>query len=426
MTTQRRPAARRNQSRDLIGRLATQSGPRTTAPMWARPLFTPGEWAVYTALWSYPNDSVIPTYQDLCNRAWVERPTAIAAVTKMNKLGLLEKEASEREEDGGQSSNTYFLIEIPTPALLKNIAEETAKRQKEQDDKRRKRKAANRKYEKTQVGPADGGATEAAPLPERQGGSIEVVPPGVDADITPGGSLEIAPQGVGQERTHETLGVTDVISLEVRPTSSAEPQQQKVPDSPKIEHQEDETSETVMKPRVLPTLTAWEEAVIEECLPLAGRRWDRLSVRKVLGSKRVRDVTERDPELVRRAFLIGAASNKGHSVTVPKRMWHTDWCPHWAQAEKELAAERAGSGGAESESPAPTPVPVHRVMASPSPLQESAREEGPVLSRAEAMALAAAKIAAGKVKAGIAAEPRVSHAARMAQIDLVLQESNGA
>lgn len=383
--------------------------------MWARPLFTAGEWAVYTALWSYPNDSVIPTYQDLCDRAWVERSTAIAAVTKAHNLGLLEKEASEREADGGQSSNTYYLIEVPTPKLIALIAQLTAERQKLQESKRKKRKESNRKYEKPRASGQGGGTILADPLYASQGGSMQMDPPGVDADGPPGGSVRMDPRGVHADSTHETLGVTEVLSLPLGTTSSAtEPQQEKTPDPSTIEYQEDETAESVMKPRVLPTLTEWEEALIAECLPLAGRRWDRLSVRKVLGSQRIREITACDPELVRRAFLIGAANRDG--VTVPKRMWHTDWCPHWREAERQLDAERNPRPASRSVSAA-SAIPQPRVLAKPSSLQEDpVVPGGPALDTGEA-ARAYARAVAKRTPAEPAA-PRFLD--RMAAIDQVL------
>ena len=169
---------KRNPSRDLAGRLRTQAGPRTTAPMWPRPFFTPGEWAVYTALWSYPNDSVFPTHQDLADRAWVERGTAADAVAKMDREGLLEREASERD-DGSQSSNTYYLVEVPSAAQLAKLEDLRTARAAEQEAKRRKRKAANRRYEKQQLSPrAAGGYGEESTPVRKARGTAQAVPRG--------------------------------------------------------------------------------------------------------------------------------------------------------------------------------------------------------------------------------------------------------
>lgn len=190
------------------------------------------------------------------------------------------------------------------------------------------------------------------------------------------------------KKSVEPLGVTKVLEVDLGATTSStldEPEdpQEKNRISSDDQHQEiDETPESVMKPRVLPTPTPFEEQLIEECLPLAGRRWSRLQLVKILGSLRVREITARDPELVRRAFLIGAACRQG--VTVPMRMWHTDWCPHWSAAERELAAERSvEAGGVDAEAAPAKPV---LVVAQPSRLQERPQPEGPAMSRQQALA----------------------------------------
>jgi ADP-ribose pyrophosphatase YjhB (NUDIX family) len=422
-------APRRNKSRDLVGRLATQSGPRTSAPMWPRPYFTPGEWAVYTSLWSYPNDSVFPTHQDLADRAWVERGTAADAVAKMDKLGLLERDPGERE-DGSTSSNTYFLVEIPTAEHLKALEAKKVERAAEQEAKRKKRKAANRKYEKPQASRSAGDAEgryghEGTPVRATRGGTATEVPPGYGDGSTPGGTVQAVP-GSGEGRTQESLGLSVGSSLDLGVTPSLlNTEEKKDQLSPETENQEieeaEETAASVKRPVVLPTLTDWEKDLLEECLRVASSQWDRLSVRKVLGSRKIREITARDPELVRRAFLVGAENRD--AVNLPIRMWHVAECPHWHAAERALADERAPkASGADAEA-APEP----RVVAAPSRSQESPeRTEIQFGSAAEARAYAAAQIAAGGSKFAASAPAPRSHRETMAMLDQVIVGEAGA
>lgn len=107
---------------------------------------------------------------------------------------------------------------------------------------------------------------------------------------------------------------------------------------------EAETKDSVMRPKVLPQLTEWEQALVDECVPLGGPSWDKLSVRKVVGSRRIREVSAKSPELVRRAFLLGATNRRG--VTIPIRLWFTEGCPHWREAERQLSAADVAATGA--------------------------------------------------------------------------------
>ena len=327
--------------------------------MWVRPLLTPGQWGVYTALWSYPTDSVFPTHQDLANRAWCERGTAADAVKVFDDLGLLKRDPDERE-DGGQSANTYYLIEVPTAAHIKLLKEKAAEREVVQRAKQKKRKATNRKYEKPQATKA-----EETDL----GGTVGNVPPGYDQDDTPGGTAQNEPQGSGGERTHKSLGLSLGVPVPGRSTSSpttattpatdqpntAEADERTDQENPEIdlspnpEHQEDfvETAEYVKSDAHYPELTRDEQATVER-LAAAQPRWSARSLRKVIGSARIREIAGRDPELVLRAFLIGARDLN----TVPMRLWH-ERCPHWAEAAAELASERSPQKPAPEAKPAP-------------------------------------------------------------------------
>lgn len=322
--------------------------------MWPRPFFTAGEWAVYTALWSYPSDSVFPTHQDLADRAWVERGTASDAVALMEQLSLLEREPGWRDDES-QSSNTYFLIEVPTETHLKQLDALRVERAAVQEAKRKKRKAANRKYEKPQVtapekAAAGGGyGEESTPVRATRGGTVRKVPPGYGEESTPGGTVCAVP-GYGVGRTHESLGVTEVLKGTLTATPSlvadrtdgsasadrSNPEEQEKELSQGDDNQE--TAEFVKSDAHWPTLTDAETALLAEVFAVAPL-WSSRTLRKVIGSKTIREVTQRDPELVKRAFLLGARDPE----TVPMRMWHMEKCPHWSAAAAQLAAERAPS-----------------------------------------------------------------------------------
>lgn len=104
----------------------------------------------------------------------------------------------------------------------------------------------------------------------------------------------------------------------------------------------DETAESVKSDDHWPTLTAWELDLYRECRKV-DPTWDRM-LRKVLGSRRIRAITARDPDLVREAFMAGACD----PGTVPMRMWHVNGCPHWRDAAARIQAE-AEEGRAQPE-----------------------------------------------------------------------------
>lgn len=137
-----------------------------------------------------------------------------------------------------------------------------------------------------------------------------------------------------------TLGVTR--GLLETPSSPPPSEKEKTEISSQEENQETkpETAEDVKSKEFFPVLTPWERELLDEVLRVAPL-WGSGMATKVIGSKRVREVTQRDPGLVRRAFLIGARDRR----TNPMRMWHIEGCPHWKRAASELAAEEVEKSG---------------------------------------------------------------------------------
>lgn len=394
---------RRNRSQDLLGKLMTQTGPRTTAPMWVRPLLTVGEWAVYTALWSYPTDSVFPTHQDLADRAWCERGTAADAVSRFDELGLLAREKQQRE-DGSDTSNAYYLVEVCTPELAKKIEAKKAERAAEQEKKRKARKAKNRSYaakttpgKETAEAPGGGYGTDRTPLISGpDGGTAQTVPPGYGGESTSGGTAHAVP-GYGVCRTHETLGVEVSTKGTVRTSpspSAGKPAKLAAPIGAKGQEEEDPFSSKLQNQEpnrrdFHPTLTEWELALHAEVLPLRPD-WTARQLKQAIGWPAVRERTAQNPELVRRAFLIGARDTakpeKGYQGTWSPLRFTKDGCPHWAAAQAEIAAQTAADAGntaepgsvpdvvvSEPERPRRSPVPagyvnplVERTAPSPS------------------------------------------------------------
>lgn len=213
---------------DITGRLRTQTGPRTTAPMWARPLLTDGEWAVFTALWSFASwngDSTFPTHQALADRAWVERGTAANAVRKFAKLGMLTR-ARQTRADGSDRQNDYLLVEVCPPALFTALTKKMAERIDDQERKRKARRKANREFaaaaarrrrdgtDDTATGSAeDDGALDDAAAEDADAaaqlaaalageGALPDAPPGVHHTVHPGGTSPNGP-GYTVESTHD-------------------------------------------------------------------------------------------------------------------------------------------------------------------------------------------------------------------------------
>lgn len=203
MSTTKRAPAKKAAGRpayepDWVGRLTTQSGPRTTAPMWARPLLTDGEWAVYTALWSFGDwdgSSAFPTHQKLADRAFVARGTAANAVQKFDRLGLFTSKG-KNPDNPTDPRNHYVLLEVPTAKLIGAMRAKLAEREQEQIVARGKRKQAKKTPRKNAdetpgnppspaETPAVGGTPQDVP-PQTERGTSQDVPPGTSCDV-PGG-----------------------------------------------------------------------------------------------------------------------------------------------------------------------------------------------------------------------------------------------
>lgn len=113
------------------------------------------------------------------------------------------------------------------------------------------------------------------------------------------------------------------------------PEEKNTPDSSKIENQEWKN--------FWPELTAWEQALFDECMAIRPA-WSPRLLRKTLGWPTIRERTALNPELVRRAFLIGANCHYNPSTgekgtASPKRLL-SEFCPHWEQAARQLTAEQ--------------------------------------------------------------------------------------
>lgn len=218
---------------DITGRLRTQTGPRTTAPMWARPLLTDGEWAVFTAVWSFASwsgDNTFPSHQALADRAWVERGSAANAVRKFAALGLLIR-ARQTRADGSDTSNDYILVEVCPPALLDEIAKKMAERIAEQEAKRKARRKANRTNAaavRARRAGTNGSAADdadedlddaaaevdtdaAAQLASALAGegALDDVPPGVHHTMHPGGTSPNGPGYIPQGTHDQSLDLSN-------------------------------------------------------------------------------------------------------------------------------------------------------------------------------------------------------------------------
>ncbi|MEU7802694.1 hypothetical protein AB0B10_25880 [Micromonospora arborensis] len=138
------------------------------------------------------------------------------------------------------------------------------------------------------------------------------------------------------------------------PTSSTAPAatgdgQEGVDDSFGLENQETEAD--IKATSFWPKLTDWESQLAAECLNI-DPLWSPRMLRKTLGSRTIREITSRSPDLVRRAFLLGAQDQE---TTTPVRMWHVEFCPHWRHALAQMEAERAATAGEVDAVQQPTP-----------------------------------------------------------------------
>lgn len=215
----------------------------------------------------------------------------------------------------------------------------------------------------------------------------------------------------------EPLGVEVSTKGTVRTSSPPNPQPQpsstaaevKDPEQKTEISLEDEDQEWVMPRDWFPVLTAAEQLLFDECMAVRPD-WSPRQLRQVLGSPPIRDRAEVNPELVRRAFLLGArcvGTGPGRPGTVtPKRLLH-DACPHWRQAAAEIAAEASGTvppqpspdrpavttSAPQKAAPTPRPAP-RRTMAAGVAKPETVRAGAAAAREAMAANRAAAEAAA--------------------------------
>lgn len=265
--------------------------------------------------------------------------------------------------------------------------------------------------------------------------SEDAVAPGRGEHVAPKRGEELAPVS-GRE---PTLGVEVLSKGTVRTSSPPTPSAADVETSPpvggedpeqntaissKIENQE--TQADIEAKDFFPTLTDWEAQLLAECRDLAPM-WSSSKLTKVIGSRTVREVTARNPELVRRAFLIGARDPK----TVPMRMWWVEKCPHWQTALAQITAEAAAAAGPNDEtSPGgapsgaadraePGPAPARRTV----PEQRAADRVAPVSPGAPNAAYLAQKAAAAERIAARRQAEELEQRERAARLAEVLGEA---
>lgn len=167
--------------------------------------------------------------------------------------------------------------------------------------------------------------------------------------------------------------------------------------------QNQETWDQVEAAEHWPTLTEFENHVFAECLE-ADPLWAPRTLRKVLGSQTVREITVRAPELTRRAFLLGAKSRK---TQTPKRLWFVEACPHWREALDLLKAEK------EAAKPQPQPVE-QQIAAAVAAVELEDGASAPVATPVARSPEVAALFASAGFRFGKGAEPEPQDATAVA------------
>lgn len=228
--------------------------------------------------------------------------------------------------------------------------------------------------------------------------------------VTPKTGRQAVTPKTGQQVTPKTgRQVTPEIGLHVAPFSGREPSSEFEPaltepppssavssDPPEWavapepeQQQENPSADEERTP--LDALSEQERELHTECVTLRGR-WSATVLAEVLADPAIR---ERPWPLVQRAFLIGARAAK---TFTPKRLL-SDACPHWDQAEKQLAAEAAeveqaaaAAAGDVGGSPAANVVPEQRAG---NDLFAVAAPDSPARQEARRVAAAAARKPAG-------------------------------
>lgn len=186
-------------------------------------------------------------------------------------------------------------------------------------------------------------------LPPVSDGVQELHPIADQGKQDSGGVQPVAPFPRGSNQERENLSPPPTSSVPAAADPGSHPKQEEEISSSLDQNQE--AWEQVEAAEHWPTLTDFESQVFGACLEL-DPLWAPRTLRKVLGSRTVREITARMPELTRRAFLLGA---KNRTTQTPKRLWFVENCPHWREALREIKVE--------AEAQKPRPVPVERRLA---------------------------------------------------------------
>lgn len=281
---------------------------------------------------------------------FVDELVGLKAVTR-DRIGLHGVNVYEVEQEppadyrGPRSSKEWHAMHGPQLDELRAL-------EKASRDTRRARQRAER------AGGAKPRSSE--PVHPDRGEQAEVpVTPDRGEHVTPDRGEDVHPVS-GRE---PSLGLTEGSLEDLRTTSSTEidpeipaeqEQEERTVDiSSKFEDQE--TAEYVKSDAHWPTLTDTEQGLLVEARGV-NPLWSVRTLRKVIGSRTIREIAQRDPELVRCAFLIGA---KDRDNTVPMRMWYIEDCPHWKRAAVQLAAERSPEAAEPVRPPGQRPAPTH-------------------------------------------------------------------
>ncbi|GLY08322.1 hypothetical protein [Actinoplanes sp. NBRC 101535] len=305
--------------------------------------------ALYAILRSHVNDRrgddlTWTSSEALAMILMYHRGGQVVSYSRGDKISVFEKElialGAIAIDIVGVPAKKYYTVEMfpprgyagpvsPAEWYARNGSAVTARLEadaRDREERRAKAKAKKAAPETTSLVPPHGG--EQAPP---DGGGLAAPSSG-----------ELAPPNRGRETT---LGVTagdrGTLRTPSAPSKSAThatktADQQNPMTSPETTNQE--TAEYVKSDAHWPVLTSVEQTLLDE-VATAAPLWSTRLLRKVIGSAAVREVGQRDAELVRRAFLIGARD----PFTVPMRMWHIAECPHWRDAMTQLADERGTS-----------------------------------------------------------------------------------
>ena len=99
----------------------TDTGPFSIVPNWVieHPDITYRELGVYLILAKYADNSTsdcFPSHQTIAELAGCSKDTVKRALNKLRNVGAIEWNHQNRNDDGGQSSNVYFLKRVKPPS----------------------------------------------------------------------------------------------------------------------------------------------------------------------------------------------------------------------------------------------------------------------------------------------------------------------